>query len=184
MPVGFADGLSCLLVLPSAGCRVESISLNIEAVNTHRERPEVSVAFPEPSLGVPLLSPTVSWQQGCLGWAWGDCSPRCSECCWRTGASDGFLLCKYVPVEGFPREKDCCMCLLPTVFVQIKAGPGKAPPWSLNFTCVVIRSPEWGTEPGMEKVTSPRSPNWLAEPGLNALPYICLCVFGFGFFSN
>uniref|UniRef100_A0A803Y755 6-phosphofructo-2-kinase domain-containing protein n=1 Tax=Meleagris gallopavo TaxID=9103 RepID=A0A803Y755_MELGA len=36
------------------GCRVESISLNIEAVNTHRERPEVSVSFPlSHPLGVP-----------------------------------------------------------------------------------------------------------------------------------
>lgn len=30
------------LFIPSAGCKVESIFLNIEAVNTHRERPEVS----------------------------------------------------------------------------------------------------------------------------------------------
>lgn len=57
--------------------------------------------------------------------------------------------------------------------------PGKAPPWSLTFTCAVIHLPKRGTEPQMEKVTSPRSPNWLAEPRLNTLPNICLC----GFFS-
>lgn len=51
--VGFADSL-CISLLPYAGCRVESISLNIEAVNTHRERPEVSAAFPlSHPLGVP-----------------------------------------------------------------------------------------------------------------------------------
>lgn len=65
---------ACLSVLPSTGCRVESISLNIEAVNTHRERPEVSVSFPlRHPLGswdilwVPFLCPVVAQQGGCLG---------------------------------------------------------------------------------------------------------------------
>lgn len=46
----------------------------------------------------------------------------------------GSCSAKIWPVEGFPRENDYCMCLLPGVFAQIKAGPGKAPPWSLTFT--------------------------------------------------
>lgn len=69
------------------------------------------------------------------------------------------------PAEGFPRGQDClhvpasqCVC------------PGKTPPWSLTFTCMVICWPEQGVELWMEKVTSPRSPSWLAEPGLNACP--------------
>jgi len=161
---------------------VESISLNIEAVNTHRERPEVSVAFPQ---SCPLVSPSfplrsTSSEDGWVGHeeiallgaqsAAGGLEHQMGSCSAKTW-----------PVEGFLREEDCYMSLLPTVFAQIKAGPGNGPPWSLTFTAAVRHSPEQGMEPQMEKVTSPRSPSWLAEPGLNTLSNIsCLCGFFIG----
>lgn len=76
---------------------MESISLNIEAVNTHRERPEVSVPSPQ---SCPLVSPSFPLRSAGSEDARGghremaqlDARKRC----WRTGASDGFLLCKDV----------------------------------------------------------------------------------------
>lgn len=121
--------MAFLSLFPSAGCRVESISLNIEAVNTHRERPEVSVAFPQSH---PLVSPSFSLRSAGSEDAWvgrGEIAQLDAQSA--AGGLEhqkGSCSAKVWPVEGFPREKDCCLCLLPTAFAQIKAGPGKVPP--------------------------------------------------------
>lgn len=118
--------ISVLFVLLPAGCRVESISLNIEAVNTHRDRPEVSVAFP---WSCPLVSPSCPlWSAG-SGNAWGGHGEIAQLGAWEMLLEDwehpvGSCSAKSWPVEGFPREKDCCMFLLPSVFAQGKLLPG------------------------------------------------------------
>uniref|UniRef100_A0A8C3BF53 6-phosphofructo-2-kinase/fructose-2,6-biphosphatase 3 n=1 Tax=Cairina moschata TaxID=8855 RepID=A0A8C3BF53_CAIMO len=159
------------------GCRVESISLNIEAVNTHRERPEVSAALPQPFPGVPFLSPMVTRQCRCPGWAWGDyCTVRCLEV--PLELHRGSCSAKMWPIKGFPRENDSCMCLLPSVLAQMKVHPGIGLSWALTFAFAIICLPKEGMDYWMEKVASPKCPSWLAEPKLSGSSNISiLCVF-------
>lgn len=64
--VALAAGWRLHWPLPLAGCKMESIFLNVAAVNTHRDRPQVALgSLPgwwARSLGCP------SWVRGRLGW--------------------------------------------------------------------------------------------------------------------